>query len=100
MKALALPFWGETTESMHGRLEPILRDTYGVMIYQEQVMMAAREIAGFSMSEADILRAAMGKKDKVKMAKLRTKFLDGAAERGIAQQTAEALFDGIAQFAE
>jgi DNA polymerase-3 subunit alpha len=90
----------EPIEYMHDRLEPILRDTYGVMIYQEQVMMAAREIAGFSMSEADILRAAMGKKDKVKMAKLRTKFLDGAAERGIAQQTAEALFDGIAKFAE
>jgi DNA polymerase III subunit alpha len=90
----------EPIEYMHDRLEPILRDTYGVMIYQEQVMMAAREIAGFSMSEADILRAAMGKKDKVKMAKLRTKFLDGAAERGIPQQTAEALFDGIAKFAE
>src|SRR5690349_5426162 len=90
----------EPIEYLHERLEPILRDTYGVMIYQEQVMMAAREIAGFSMSEADILRAAMGKKDKVKMAKLRTKFLDGAADRGIAQQTAEALFDGIAKFAE
>jgi DNA polymerase-3 subunit alpha len=90
----------EPIEYMHDRLEPILRDTYGVMIYQEQVMMAAREIAGFSMSEADILRAAMGKKDKAKMAKLRTKFLDGAVERGIAQQTAEALFDGIAKFAE
>src|SRR5690349_12268145 len=90
----------EPIEYMHERLEPILRDTYGVMIYQEQVMMAAREIAGFSLSEADILRAAMGKKDKVKMAKLRTKFLDGAADRGIAQQTAEALFDGIAKFAE
>src|SRR5690349_20078402 len=90
----------EPIEYLHERLEPILRDTYGVMIYQEQVMMAAREIAGFSLSEADILRAAMGKKDKVKMAKLRTKFLDGAADRGIAQQTAEALFDGIAKFAE
>jgi DNA polymerase-3 subunit alpha len=90
----------EPIEYMHERLEPILRDTYGVMIYQEQVMMAARELAGFSMSEADILRAAMGKKDKVKMAKLRTKFVDGAVERGIAQQTAEALFDGIAKFAE
>src|SRR5499427_1630931 len=90
----------EAIEYMHERLEPILRDTYGVMIYQEQVMMAAREIAGFTMSEADILRAAMGKKDKVKMAKLRTKFIDGAVERGIAQQTAEALFDGIAKFAE
>jgi len=90
----------EPIEYMHERLEPILRDTYGVMIYQEQVMMAAREIAGFSLSEADILRAAMGKKDKVKMARLRTKFIDGAVERAIAKPTAEALFDGIAKFAE
>ncbi len=90
----------EAIEYMHDRLEPILRDTYGVMIYQEQVMMAARELAGFSMSEADILRAAMGKKDKVKMAKLRTKFIDGCVQGGIANTTAEALFDGIAKFAE
>src|SRR6266702_3140215 len=90
----------EPIEYMHERLEPILRDTYGVMIYQEQVMMAAREIAGFTLSEADILRAAMGKKDKAKMAKLRTKFVAGAVEREIPQATAEALFDGIAKFAE
>jgi DNA polymerase-3 subunit alpha len=90
----------EPIEYMHERLEPILRETYGVMIYQEQVMMAARELAGFSMSEADILRSAMGKKDKPKMAKLRTKFLEGAVERGIAKATADALFDSIAKFAE
>ncbi|OLD06811.1 MAG: DNA polymerase III subunit alpha, partial [Firmicutes bacterium 13_1_40CM_3_65_11] len=90
----------EPIEYMHERLEPILRETYGVMIYQEQVMMAARELAGFTMSEADILRAAMGKKDKAKMAKLRTKFVAGAVERGIAEKTAETLFDGIAKFAE
>ncbi|TME07668.1 MAG: DNA polymerase III subunit alpha [Chloroflexi bacterium] len=90
----------EPIEYMHERLEPILRDTYGVMIYQEQVMMAARELAGFSMSEADILRAAMGKKDKAKMAKLRTKFVAGAVEREIPPATAEALFEGIAKFAE
>jgi DNA polymerase-3 subunit alpha len=63
-------------------------------------MMAARELAGFTMSEADILRAAMGKKDKPKMAKQRTKFVTGAVERGISATTAEALFDGIAKFAE
>jgi DNA polymerase-3 subunit alpha len=90
----------EPIEYMHERLEPILRETYGVMIYQEQVMMAARELAGFTMSEADILRSAMGKKDKPKMAKQRTKFIDGAVERGISQTTADALFDGIAKFAE
>src|SRR5438128_1924495 len=90
----------EPIEYMHERLEPILRETYGVMIYQEQVMMAARERAAFAMSEADILRAAMGKKDKPKVAKLRTKFIDGTVERGIPKTTAEALFDGIAKFAE
>src|SRR5262249_44177458 len=90
----------EPIEYMHPRLEPILSDSYGVMIYQEQVMMAARELAGFTLSEADILRAAMGKKDKVKMAKQRTKFIDGAVERGIPQATGEALFDAIAKFAE
>ena len=90
----------DSIEYMHDRLEPILRDTYGVMIYQEQVMMAARELAGFTMSEADILRAAMGKKDKVKMAKQRVKFVAGAVERGIPESTADALFDGIAKFAE
>jgi len=90
----------EPIEYMHERLEPILRETYGVMIYQEQVMMAARELAGFTMSEADILRAAMGKKDKAKMARLRTKFVDGTVERGIPKATGEALFDGIAKFAE
>src|SRR5438270_1963897 len=90
----------ERIEYMHERLEPILRDTYGVMIYQEQVMMAARELAGFTMSEADILRAAMGKKDKVKMAQQRAKFVAGAVQREIPPATAETLFDGIAKFAE
>jgi len=90
----------EPIEYMHDRLEPILRETYGVMIYQEQVMMAARELAGFTMSEADILRSAMGKKDKVKMAKQRTKFVAGAVEREIPPATAETLFDAIAKFAE
>src|SRR5260370_34597044 len=78
----------EPIEYMHERLEPILRETYGVMIYQEQGMMAARGLAGFTMSEADILRAARGKKDKVKLAKLRTKFIDGTVERCIPQTTA------------
>ena len=90
----------EPIEYMHERLEPILRETYGVMIYQEQVMMAARELAGFTMSEADILRSAMGKKDKPKMAKMRTKFIAGALERDIPQATADSLYDSIAKFAE
>ena len=90
----------EQIEYLHPKLEPILKDTYGVMIYQEQVMETARQLCGFSLSEADILRAAMGKKDKAKMAKLREKFLEGAAVNGIDSHTADALFEGIAKFAE
>jgi DNA polymerase-3 subunit alpha len=90
----------EQIEYLHPKLEPILKDTYGVMIYQEQVMETARQLCGFSLSEADILRAAMGKKDKPKMAKLREKFLEGAAANGIDSHTADALFEGIAKFAE
>ncbi len=90
----------EPIEYLHDRLEPILRDSYGVMIYQEQVMMAARELAGFTLSEADILRAAMGKKDKAKMALQREKFLAGCIANGITQAKAEQLFDAIAKFAE
>jgi DNA polymerase-3 subunit alpha len=90
----------EPIEYLHERLEPILRDSYGVIIYQEQVMMAARELAGFSLSEADILRSAMGKKDKAKMAQQREKFIAGCLGNGISPALAEQLFDAIAKFAE
>jgi DNA polymerase-3 subunit alpha len=89
----------EPIEYMHPRLEPILRDSYGVMIYQEQVMMAARELAGFTLSEADILRAAMGKKDAAKMAQQREKFVGGCVANGIDRKMGEDLFDAIARFA-
>jgi DNA polymerase-3 subunit alpha len=85
---------------MHPVLEPILRDTYGVIVYQEQVMMAARELAGFTLSEADILRSAMGKKDKVKMAQQQEKFISGCVAKGIERSLAEQIFDTIAKFAE
>ncbi|HEY4025257.1 MAG TPA: DNA polymerase III subunit alpha [Candidatus Dormibacteraeota bacterium] len=89
----------EQIEYMHPLLEPILKDSYGVMIYQEQVMMAARALAGFTLSEADILRAAMGKKDAAKMAQQRVKFVDGCAKNGIDKPAADELFDAIAKFA-
>jgi DNA polymerase-3 subunit alpha len=89
----------EPISYMHERLEPILRDTYGVLTYQEQVMEAARDLAGFTLSEADILRAAMGKKDKVKMARMREQFLKGCVANDIGQAKAEELFDRIASFA-
>src|SRR5919201_984931 len=67
----------EPIDYLHERLEPILESTYGVFTYQEQVMEAAQVLAGFTLSEADILRSAMGKKDKVKMAQQREKFVQG-----------------------
>jgi len=89
----------ERIEYPHEWLEPILESTYGVFTYQEQVMEAARVLAGFKLSEADILRSAMGKKDRVKMAQQRQKFVKGAVAKGIADEAAEHLFDRIAAFA-
>jgi DNA polymerase-3 subunit alpha len=83
----------------HPALEEILKDTYGVMVYQEQVMRIAGDLAGFSMGEADLLRRAMGKKDPELMEKTRKKFLDGAKAKGIPARTAEKIFDLMAPFA-
>jgi DNA polymerase-3 subunit alpha len=89
----------EPVTYMLPELEPILKETYGAILYQDQVMKIASAVAGFSLGEADILRAAMGKKDKVKMAKQREQFLSGAAARGVASETALELFELIALFA-
>jgi DNA polymerase III subunit alpha len=89
----------ERIEYPHEWLEPILESTYGVFTYQEQVMEAARVLAGFKLSEADILRSAMGKKDRVKMAQQREKFVQGAVGKGLPPAQAEQLFDRIAAFA-
>ncbi len=84
---------------MRPEMEPILAETFGTMIYQDQVMQIANAVAGYTLGEADVLRAAMGKKDKVKMAHQREKFLAGAAARGVEEGTAGALFDLIDHFA-
>jgi len=89
----------EPVTYVHPILEPILSDTYGVMTYQEDVMMIARELAGYSLGDADLLRRAMGKKDKVEMAQQRQRFIAGAAERGIPAGTAEDIFDQADKFA-
>ncbi len=81
-------------------LEPILKDTYGVIVYQEQVMQIARTLAGYSLGGADLLRRAMGKKDPAAMAKEKDKFLAGAKEKKIDRKKAEAIFDLMAKFAE
>jgi DNA polymerase-3 subunit alpha len=83
----------------HPLMEGILKDTYGVMVYQEQVMRIASELAGFSMGEADVLRKAMGKKDPEMMDRQRKKFTDGAKAKGIPARTAEKIFDKMAPFA-
>jgi len=80
-------------------LEPLLKDTYGVIVYQEQVMAIANKIAGFSLGQADILRRAMGKKKPEEMEKLRAKFIEGAKGRKISEPKAKKLFDLIQKFA-
>ena len=80
-------------------LEPLLKDTYGVIVYQEQVMAIANKIAGFSLGQADILRRAMGKKKPEEMEKLRAKFIEGARGRKISEPKAKKLFDLIQKFA-
>ncbi len=80
-------------------LRPVLEETHGTIVYQDQVMKIAQAVAGFTLGEADVLRAAMGKKDKAKMAKQREKFLAGAAANGVAEERAIELFDLIAFFA-
>src|SRR5207247_10823551 len=79
---------------LHPLLEDICADTYGVMIYQEQVMAAASKLAGYSLAQADLLRRAMGKKDKEKMAKERKNFIEGCARTNrISEKKANAMFD-------
>jgi len=85
-------------EYLHPKLKPILEETYGVILYQEQVMKIANELAGFSLGEADILRRAMGKKISKLMDEQREKFVEGATKKGIDIQIAEKLFELMAHF--
>ena len=86
-------------EYLHNDLEPILSETYGIILYQEQVMQIAEKIAGFNLQEADNLRVAMGKKIPKVMEEQRIKFTVGAANKGYSEQFAIELFDQIAYFA-
>jgi DNA polymerase-3 subunit alpha len=81
-------------------LESILKETYGVILYQEQVMQIARELAGYSLGQADLLRRAMGKKKPEEMAKHREIFVQGAVEKGLMLSQAQTIFDLMAKFAE
>ena len=80
-------------------VEPLLKETYGVIVYQEQVMQIANVVAGYSLGEADLLRRAMGKKKAEVMAEHRAKFLGGASERGFPEAVSSKLFDLMEQFA-
>src|SRR5205814_9082862 len=85
---------------LHPLLEEICADTYGVMIYQEQVMAAASKLAGYSLAQADLLRRAMGKKDKKTMAKERNNFIEGCARTNkISEKKANAIFNLLEKFA-
>ena len=84
---------------VHPLLEPVLKDTYGVIVYQEQVMQIAQILAGYSLGEADLLRRAMGKKKKEEMDQQRARFLSGATERGLTSGMATLLFDRMEKFA-
>jgi DNA polymerase-3 subunit alpha len=80
-------------------LEPILAETYGIIVYQEQVMRIANEVAGYSLGEADLLRRAMGKKKPAEMEKQKARFIEGARARGVEARVAERIFDLMAYFA-
>jgi len=86
-------------EYLHPRLEPILQDTYGVIVYQEQVMRIASDIAGYSLAQADIMRRAVGKKDPVKLMKEKIPFIEGAKKNGIEEKIADQIFELIVRFA-
>ena len=83
----------------HSLLAPVLAETYGIFVYQEQVMQAAQVVAGFSLGEADLLRRAMGKKVQAEMDAQRERFVSGAGEKGLSRREASALFDLIDKFA-
>nr|YP_002048893.1 DNA polymerase III subunit alpha [Paulinella chromatophora]ACB42683.1 DNA polymerase III subunit alpha [Paulinella chromatophora] len=90
----------EAINFTHPSLEPILGETYGIMVYQEQIMRIAQDLAGYSLGEADLLRRAMGKKKTSEMQKHRNLFIKGAKERGVEEPLAKELFDQMVLFAE
>jgi DNA polymerase III subunit alpha len=91
---------GEKWEPPHPELQDILEETYGIMVYQEQVMQIAQKMAGYSLGGADLLRRAMGKKIRAEMEAQRKTFVDGATARGIPPAKAEEVFDLMAKFAD
>jgi DNA polymerase-3 subunit alpha len=90
----------EQPDYIHPKLQPVLQETFGVIVYQEQVMQAAQVLAGYSLGEADLLRRAMGKKIRSEMRAQRERFVSGAVERGVEKAQAEAVFELLERFAD
>ncbi len=90
----------EEIASIHPKIDHLVAETQGVIVYQEQVMQIAQELAGYSLGQADLLRRAMGKKIRAEMDKQRGVFVEGAVERGVQRQQADFIFDLLAKFAD
>lgn len=90
----------EPIQYEHPLLQPILKETYAVLVYQEQIMKMAQDLAGYSLGEADLLRRAMGKKKASEMQKHQENFIDGAIKHGVSKNIAENLFEQMVKFAE
>ncbi len=89
----------EEIESIHPKIDYLLKETQGVIVYQEQVMQVAQVLSGYSLGEADLLRRAMGKKIKAEMDQQRERFVDGAIKNGVSKGQADVIFDLLAKFA-
>ncbi len=98
-KYLACKKGDEEPDYLHPSLEPILTETYGIMIYQEQVMQIAQVLSGYSLGEADLLRRAMGKKIQAEMDKQKARFVDGAEANKVDGKQAAGIFEQVAKFA-
>jgi len=90
----------EKVQYQHPLLEPILKETYGTLCFQEQIMKMAQDLAGYSLGQADLLRRSMGKKKVSEMQKQRENFIDGATKNGVDARIAENLFEQMMKFAE
>ncbi|MEG9861083.1 MAG: DNA polymerase III subunit alpha [Parvularculales bacterium] len=97
-KYIACKHGREDPDYLHPSLESILRETFGVIIYQEQVMQIAQKLSGYTLSEADILRRAMGKKIRSEMNKQKKRFISGAVENGVDERKAESIFNLVNKF--
>ena len=92
-------FGRKPIDYLHPTLEPVLKETYGIIVYQEQVMQIAQILAGYSLGEADLLRRAMGKKKQEEMDLQRARFISGAAEKGVPEEQSGSIFDLVDKFA-